>query len=540
MKVLLLPFCLLAALAGFAQPDTLKGQSVEITSAYRPVIRSVSKINFSAAQLRQDSSRNLRPYLIPSQNLYYSYKAAPLKPVAMDREEGPVVGDRNFIKAGFGSYSTPYLKATVGAGDGNSYLANAYLNYISSKGKIDNQNFSQFSLGGNGSYFSAQNELYGGVSFRRDNFYQYGYDHSKDTFSRDDTRMRQTEASVSLGIRNTQSGPMDLSYDPNISFSSFSVKDKGEENTLLFDLSAQRNFGTHVTATVNIMGDLTGYSNKEKDTSFSNNIFKIAPAISYTGKLIRAHAGLAPVWDNGQFRLLPDFTAEVVWKDKYSLQAGYIGRLQKNTYKSLISVNPFLEPFSSRNNTRENEFFGGIRAGIGKHFSFTGKVSWITYDNLPLFVNDTSTAKGRRGFIVLNETEANNFCIRGSLSYIDKEKFSVTAGMVLNAFTGLQTNERAWHVLPLEINGSMRWQVFDKLLFKSDAYIFSGGKYRNEDNKASNLNGGIDISAGFEYAIKKQFSAWLQVNNIFSNKYQRWHNYEVFGINILGGLVIRF
>jgi outer membrane receptor protein involved in Fe transport len=36
------------------------------------------------------------------------------------------------------------------------------------------------------------------------------------------------------------------------------------------------------------------------------------------------------------------------------------------------------------------------------------------------------------------------------------------------------------------------------------------------------------------------FAAWLDVNNIFNTKYQRWHNYEVYGLNLLGGVRVSF
>jgi len=33
---------------------------------------------------------------------------------------------------------------------------------------------------------------------------------------------------------------------------------------------------------------------------------------------------------------------------------------------------------------------------------------------------------------------------------------------------------------------------------------------------------------------------WLQMNNIFNNRYERWNRYEVFGFNILGGIIYSF
>ena len=54
------------------------------------------------------------------------------------------------------------------------------------------------------------------------------------------------------------------------------------------------------------------------------------------------------------------------------------------------------------------------------------------------------------------------------------------------------------------------------------------------------LKGSSDISAGAEFKITNKFSAWLDLNNILNNKYQRWNNYTVYGLNVIGGVVVHF
>ena len=50
---------------------------------------------------------------------------------------------------------------------------------------------------------------------------------------------------------------------------------------------------------------------------------------------------------------------------------------------------------------------------------------------------------------------------------------------------------------------------------------------------------GFDLSAGAEFRITKNFNLWLQLNNIFNNKYERWHQYECLGLIFWEGLLIR-
>ena len=75
------------------------------------------------------------------------------------------LGDRNQLKVGFGNFTTPYVSVRLVLVMANKILLNVYGDYISSRGKIENQDFSEINLKGMGSIFSAKNETYGGVGF---------------------------------------------------------------------------------------------------------------------------------------------------------------------------------------------------------------------------------------------------------------------------------------------------------------------------------------------------------------------------------------
>ena len=79
-----------------------------------------------------------------------------------------------------------------------------------------------------------------------------------------------------------------------------------------------------------------------------------------------------------------------------------------------------------------------------------------------------------------------------------------------------------------------------KLSLRGNFYLFAGGNYLSRDGKDLDLTGGIDLSLGAEYQVNKRMAAWLNVNNIFNDKYERWHAYPVYGINLLAGMSVRF
>src|ERR1700738_3140619 len=92
-----------------AQRDTSKRQTIEITSSYKPVLRNTVKINLYASPLTADTTRRRLAYNIPAQNLFFSYQPVSLKPLALDADTSLHLGERNQLKVGFGSFTTPYI-----------------------------------------------------------------------------------------------------------------------------------------------------------------------------------------------------------------------------------------------------------------------------------------------------------------------------------------------------------------------------------------------------------------------------------------------
>jgi hypothetical protein len=117
----------------------------------------------------------------------------------------------------------------------------------------------------------------------------------------------------------------------------------------------------------------------------------------------------------------------------------------------------------------------------------------------------------------------------------------LTAALDLNSYSGIHYNiAKAWGLFPLQFTGSLRWNAFKQLLLKGDLYAFSGAQALLSDGSEKNMKGGTDLSAGAEFKINQQFSAWLDFDNILNSKYERWNNYPVYGLQVIGGILIHF
>ncbi len=533
-------FLLFTSASALAQKDTLKkGTTIDITSSYKPVLRNAVKINFSASHLNADTGKPKMFYTVPAQNLFYSYQPVTLKPLSLQQDTNLNLGMRNYLKAGFGNFSTPYVSAGFSFGDGKKSLLNLYADYIASKGKIKYQDYSQMNLKATGSYFLPKSEVYGSVAFSQHDTYLYGYDHTLYNYKKDSIRNQYQDINLKAGIRNTVTGDFGIKYNPNVTINNFTLKDKVSESSLIVDAPVEKWFGEAMAVKVEGKADITTYSTKNltSNAKLNNNVLQLMPSLAFASPRFTINAGITPTWDNGNFVWLPNVYAEAQLKEKvFMVQAGWVGNYTKNTFRNLSLVNPYLLPITFQKNTKEVEYYGGIKATVGKHFSFNAKAGFISYTDFPLYINDTAT--DGKAFKVVYEGKANNLRIHGDLSYISQDRFTVTTGLTLNGYTGFAA--KAWNTVPMELNASLRWWAFKQVLLKSDFYAFGGGNYVDKGNVAKGFNGGTDLSAGMEFKINKMFSAWLDVNNILNNKYQRWHNYEVYGLNVLGGLRVTF
>ena len=524
-----------------AQKDTTK-QSINITSSYKPVLRNAVKINFSGSQLMADSSTTVKAYNIPAQNLFYAYQPVTLKPLALQQDSMAELGGRNYIKAGFGNYTTPYVKAGLGFGDGKAYLVNFYGSYISSKGKIKHQDYAQFEAKATGSLFTKSNEIYGSASMGRQDYFLYGYDHNVYDYKKSEVKQYLQDITIRAGIRNTKVTDYRISYNPNVEFNVFSNIGKLNETTFIIDAPVEKKIGESFSIKLAARADLTNYFTKgviPDNYNFNNTVVQVSPAVVYNSGRVKVHAGIKPTWSNSKFEFLPDVYAEVQLKEKiFMIQAGWIGKYNKNTYRNLSAINPYLATLISQTNTKETEFYGGIKASLGNHFNFSAKAGLVRYNDLPFFINDTAT--DGKAFVLGFEPTVNNFRVHGDLSYIVQNKFTATAAVTFNGYTGMNVNARAWNTVPVEINGSVRWWLSKQALIKADFYMFGGGNYLEKGNIGYNFKPGADLGIGAEFRINKKFTAWMDVNNILNNKYERWHRYEVYGLNLLGGIRFDF
>jgi hypothetical protein len=531
----LLPLCFLFGKS--KAQDTTHRQTIEITSSYKPSLLPSVKINLYASPLTPDTSRAGLAYSIPSETLFYTYQPNALSPLALDVDTSLDLGQRNQLKVGFGNNTTPYISGAFSFGDGKYSLGNIYGDYISSRGKIQYQYFTELNIKGLGSIFTDKHETYGGMGFALHQYYQYGYDHTIDTFSKSEINRSYQDFSINVGYKNIAPNDLGINYNPHIEVHQFARSTNAGETNLIMNLPAEKRFSDKVSVKVALLGNFDKYKIKGDTVSFSNNLFQLDPEFAYYGERFTLHAGIMPTWNNSDLAILPNIYGEAKLSQSIlSIQAGWVGRYITNSFRSLSKENPYISDPVSFKNTKEMQYYGGIKANLGNHFNFSAKAAYISYTDMPLLVNDTLAGNT---FVVSNESKINNFQIHGDLNFVSQDKFTITGAVDLNSYTGLRDNTEAWGLFPLKLTGSLRWNAFEHVLVKADLAAFSGASARTKTGSVSNQSGS-DFSAGAEYQVTKKIGVWLDFNNLFNNKYERWYHYPVYGFQVIGGVLVHF
>ena len=513
-------------------------KTVLVTSAYKPVLKPAAKINFSAASPAADSAKPSLLYNVPAQNLFFTYQPAALKPLALSIDTAISWENSNFIKLGAGNYRTPFAQAGFSFGDGKNSIVNIHAKQISQKGNLPFQQYSYSNADIQG-VFSTQNntEWRGKLGFDNSTQYFYG---TPDVvkYTKDSLRQRFNTLSGMVGFRNKEVNSYGITYDPTVSLNYFGDNRKGKEISVVLNAPLTKAFTESFAFNVGLTADLTNYKTYNSEKSIKNNLFYVSPSLVAKRPNFSLNAGVTPSWDNKAFSLLPNFTALVKVKDEqFVLQAGWIGYYQKNTYQTLTAFNPWIAQPASQKNNKTIETYFGFKGSAGSHFSYNAKLSVLSYKNMALFLNDTLDGKT---FRTIYEPSMRALKIHGEIGYTFQERFSLLAGASINRFTGLEENSKAWGLLPVEINGALRWKILKDLQFKSDVSFWDGPRYLNKSGESKRLKEAYDLNAGVEFTIMPKLNLWLQCNNILNNKYERWNQYQVLGFNVLGGIVYSF
>jgi hypothetical protein len=481
-------------------------------------------------------------YDVPQQTLDYTYSALPLRPLALGKDSStlPFPG---YLKIGGGNFSTIYVDAGIGNLKGKNYETAFHLHHLSQQGNIRNQKTSLSGIEAEGTLHTGSNAWRLTVDGLRNQYHYFGYDHNIHEFSKDTVQQTFSGIEIGFDVKNESTNPSGVSYHPMVSMSIYSDWYDATERTIRFDIPVEKPVDEYLTAGIGVNAAITSL-NIGMGTR-TNNVFQATPNVSYRRNGLEGRVGLYPTGSTYYpFQLLPDI--KVSYKlpnSQFTIAGGWSATIIQNTYKQITSENPYLFPIqqnplftSTDRQTKTDEVFGMAWTNLGDHITLSAKVSWWQYSNLPMFLNDTGD---RKNFYIRYDDKVNATSLQAGIRY--QVATVLTIGATGSFYNFYKTSEgRVWHVPGVRIMGDLSWKPVPALTITAYATLLDQIYALNSAHQEVKLNGVFDIGAGAEYVFIPRLSAFINLNNILNDRYQRWYQYEAYGFNVYGGLRLKF
>ncbi len=538
MKCCALWLCfLLFSLKGMAQrtgDTTLKTNTIEVIQAYKPEVKTMVRPELNPELPAADTSRPNFNYNVPQQTLYYTYRALPLRPIglAKDTLKNTFPG---YLKLGGGNLSTLYLDAGTAHFSGNNYQTAVHLSHISQHGLFKFQQTAFSTLDANGIFNTKQHEVNAGISLLRNEYFTFNYNHAIEQ-TVEQLRNRYTGAWVSLGAKNIQPLGKKFFYAPSVSLGIYSDNKTTTERAVNFSVPVFAKIDSASSIGINVEGKLAFL--ERQNLNVSNNIFSIRPFYDFSSGGFMAHLEVAPTFGRtGNTFLLPNISLSYRPESfPVLVSGGWNASLKQNTFRQLTTLNPYLAKNYGIQQTRSDEYFAGLSTSLSPHVTLGIRGAYQQFNNLPLFLNDTGDG---RNFYIVYDATVNALNFKAFVRYQVAESFS--AG-ITGSFTNYtkHNSEKLWHLPTTELKGDLTFKPSKKLMITAYSFLLSGIYARTLSGDLKKLTPIIDIGGSAEYLFIPRLAVFAKLTNVLDARNQRWNGYDAYGINLLGGLRLRF
>ncbi len=520
--------------SAFSQTDLPSG-NVEIVKLFDARLADTDKINTRpTAHVSERKDKRFSYVLIPS-DIKLDYKMPEIRPLAMSAEKLPGF-NKGFVKLGYGYPSSPYAEAAYHLNSIDRLEFLLHLRHHSANdSKKENQRFMDNDFGLKGTYYFDKGFALGAhVNYSLDDYYFYGYNPEDTTFASQYTQRRFNTLDGGVKFFNTNAEENNLNYFANLDFYKHSDNFEASETGTRIHLGVKKFLGGKHPIFAEVITDLSTY--EDTITQKLNNFFFI-PGAAFNSDLFTLHGAVRISSFNDEFYFFPDLRAQLkLAEGAFTVTAGWDGNFHKNSFRNLTTYNPFLRPILPEiNNARYFDYYGALSGVVGE-WSYELRGGYKTVDNMALFLTDFEVPNR---FLVLYDT-VNMIYTKASIHANFLKSFTVGLTAGYNHFDPVN-QEKAWHIPDLDGNLSVVYKSLDKKFnFRTEIYYMNGINYLDANNEAQRLNTLFDLSLGADYMVHKNVGIFANLNNLASNRWQRWFNYPTYGLNVLGGVIFKF
>lgn len=460
-----------------------------------------------------------------------------LKPLRIKQEEiSRIYG--NYLSAGFGNFSSPYLEAWTTTKRDKSRLLGAHFYHRSFRnGPVDDRN----SASGNtqlkvfGSSYNETLTVNGFAAFQNNLGYFYGYTPGVEV-DRDSTRQSYNRFSAGAQLGNIK--PSDFNFNLRSDFSYLS--DSFEANESMLNLQFKSDYAMDEQHKILIAStyDLISRNDDLVDSKV-RHLFKASAAFQYRpmeNLLLTVGAKMAIDNDsirNSKFHLYPDVQATYALSQDVSAYAILTGDMDRVSLHSLSEGNQWLNSNVNIFHTnRTIDFTFGLRGKASSNLAFVTGIAAANLNDAYLYQN--AVANRAKFDVVYDDLKRLTIFGEAVFSKNDAVQFSARGDYYNYSTDNLA---EAWHRPTYRFSLDAKFNIYEKIRLSAGLVGQGGMKaFDNESLQQVSLEEAIDLNAKLDYFLSKQVSVFVKLENMLSNDYPVFLNYPVRGFQAMGGV----
>lgn len=546
--------------------DTIKTGVIDVIKPYAPSISDAFKVKeIPALEDEVTNSKKEIKYNIFSFPVASTFTPAKGKAEVLEKAKSIKLYD-NYATLGVGNFTTilgeVYLNHTISRNES----IGAYLSHHSSAGGIENiafnDNFSNSKI--NVNYATRLRDLDWSIEggFQHQIYNWYGVPQSQiEIASTNNIETNHTFFDAHIGG--------DITFEDtyinsgSVLFRRFSDNQGSGENRLtlkgVVDIPVNRE---EISTVLKI--DYLGGSfdrNYEATASLNYGNFQVGLSPTYQMKQddLTVNLGVSAYYLNdieaseNKFFIYPNITANYKLVNDVLIAFGGIdGDLIQNSYHGFANQNNFVSPTLSITPTnKQYHAYVGLKGKLSNTTSYTVSGSYTAERDKALFINNQiirtiqSYTYGNSFGVVYDNV--NTFGFAGEINVDINRNFKL--GLKGEYFNYSTKNEaEAWNLPDLKASVFLDYQINENwfaganLFFvgeRIDQFFINDGITTTTPATVT-LDSFFDANAHVGYHITNQISAFIKVNNIANQGYQRWQNFPVQTIQFLAGATYKF
>ncbi len=473
-----------------------------------------------------------------------------IRPLKLKQEElSKVYG--NYLSAGFGNYASSFLEGSMTTKrDKNKFLGAHVYNRNFGKGPVGEKNSAASTLQVQlfGKSMGKDVTVSGDANVESRETYFYGYNPVVEV-DRNKIRQLYNVYSLNAGIENTKVSDFNYSLKGGFSYLHDHYNASESEVSLLFNSTYK------INEISKFLLNADYFLITRKDSLFNGtprHLLRIRPSYQFTPfENLLVTAGLNVALQNDQYpgskdiHVYPNVKAQYALSPSMELYGIVTGDIDKVNLHTLSTENLWVNsniPITHTN--RALEFRGGLTGKIGRKIAVGAGFSLAALKNYYYYLNvrDNFNPAGSQvgtpvdKFNVVYDQDTKRLNPFAEINYAHAETFNL--GLRGDYFSyGTDVLPEAWHRPTYRVSATSRLNLYDKISLEA-GFIAQGGMKALDpvSNLTVSLDPAFDLNMKTRYFLSKQFSAFVQMNNILSNKYPLYLNYPARGFQVLGGV----